>query len=239
MRLKAKVSICFIFIFLLSSSSSSSSLLLLFLLLLSFYYDYYLVIEFSWPWWWIYECGNWRRHDSVSCSCSSKAKTTCLRRRDFLWRFTSKLDSPFRKRTGVKVETADFGPVDDFRLFFADNLFTLFNICEQTNLFAEQFFDNPVNCSEHIELVLIIYFLFFFFRQWCQWSVTLEKGLFVVVMTSKADMWQIIRLIRSSIACDDALSRTLSKVDKKPWGRRPEVKIPLTVLLRMLHSSST
>ena len=62
------------------------------------------------------------------------------------------------------METADFGPVDDFRLFFADNLFTLFNICEQTNLFAEQFFDNPVNCSEHIELVLIIfiYFLFFF-----------------------------------------------------------------------------
>ena len=32
---------------------------------------------------------------------------------------------------------------------------------------------------------------------------------------------------------------TLSKVDEKPWGRRPEVKIPLSTLLRMLHSSST
>ena len=32
---------------------------------------------------------------------------------------------------------------------------------------------------------------------------------------------------------------TLSKVDEKPWGRRPEVKIPLSALLRMLHSSST
>ena len=52
------------------------------------------------------------------------------------------------------VETADFGPVDDFKLFFPDNLFTLFNTCEQTNLFAEQFFDNPVDCSEHSELLL-------------------------------------------------------------------------------------
>ena len=54
------------------------------------------------------------------------------------------------------VETADFGPVDDFKLFFPDNLFTLFNTCEQTNLFSEQFFDNPVDFSEHSELVLII-----------------------------------------------------------------------------------
>ena len=52
------------------------------------------------------------------------------------------------------VETADFGPVDDFKLFFPDNLFTLFNTCEQTNLFAERFFDNPVDCSEHSELLL-------------------------------------------------------------------------------------
>ena len=138
------------------------------------------------------------------------------------------------------METADFGPVDDFRLFFADNLFTLFNICEQTNLFAEQFFDNPVNCSEHIELVLIIFIYFlFFFQTVVPMKCNPLKGLFVVVMTTKADMWQIIRLIRSSIACDDALLGTLSKVDKKPWGRRPEVKIPPTVLLRMLHSSST
>ena len=32
---------------------------------------------------------------------------------------------------------------------------------------------------------------------------------------------------------------TLNKVDEKPWGRRPEGKIPLSALLRMLHSSST
>ena len=76
------------------------------------------------------------------------------------------------------VETADFGPVDDFKLFFPDNLFTLFNTCEQTNLFAEQFFDNPVDCSEHSELVLIFFSicsLIFFFRYWCQGSAALKN----------------------------------------------------------------
>ena len=65
------------------------------------------------------------------------------------------LDSPFQERIGVLVKTADFGPVEYFKLSFPDNLFTLFNICKQTNLFAEQFFDNPrdnpVDFSEHIK----------------------------------------------------------------------------------------
>ena len=57
------------------------------------------------------------------------------------------LDSLFHKRTGVLVVTVDFGPVYYFKLFFPDNLFNL--ISEQTNLFAEQVFDIPVDCSEH------------------------------------------------------------------------------------------
>ena len=87
------------------------------------------------------------------------------------------------------VETADFGPVDDFKLFFPDNLFTLFNTCEQTNLFAEQFFDNPVDCSEHSELVLIIFSicsLIFFFQILVPKEVPPLKT--AVVMTTKAVM---------------------------------------------------
>ena len=61
------------------------------------------------------------------------------------------VDSPFEERIVVLVETADFGPVEYFKLSFHDNLFALLNICEQTNLFAEQFLDNPVDCSEHIK----------------------------------------------------------------------------------------
>ena len=53
-------------------------------------------------------------------------------------------------------------------------------------------------------------------------------------------------LKKHELAFEDLLSKheefligTLSKVDEKPWGRRPEVKIPLSALLCMLHSSST
>ena len=50
------------------------------------------------------------------------------------------------------MKTADFGPVEYFKLSFPDNLFTLFNICKQTK---KQFFDNPrdnpVDFSEHIK----------------------------------------------------------------------------------------
>ena len=86
------------------------------------------------------------------------------------------------------VETANFGPVDDFKLFFPDNLFTLFNTCEQTNLFAEQFFDNPVDCSEHSELVLIIFSIcsLIFFSDIGAKEVPPLKT--AVVMTTKAIM---------------------------------------------------
>ena len=53
-------------------------------------------------------------------------------------------------------------------------------------------------------------------------------------------------LKKHELAFEDLLSKheefligSLRKVDEKPWGRRPEVKIPLSALLCMLHSSST
>ena len=70
--------------------------------------------------------------------------------------------------------TVDFGPVDYFKLFFPDNLFNL--ISEQTNLFAEQVFDNPLT----VQVMLIIFYIcsfisIFFSEQWWQGSVTLKN----------------------------------------------------------------
>ena len=74
--------------------------------------------------------------------------------RQILWEDVSIYDNidqtwipPFQQRTGVLVDTVNFQPVDYFKLFFPDDLFCL--ISEQTNLFAEQFFDNPADLTQH------------------------------------------------------------------------------------------
>lgn len=53
----------------------------------------------------------------------------------------------FREKTGVLVDTVNFEPVDYFKLFFPGDLYGL--ISGQTNLFAEQFFENPSDLNQH------------------------------------------------------------------------------------------
>ena len=49
-------------------------------------------------------------------------------------------------RNGILVDTTDFNVIDYFELFFHDNLYE--TIAKETNLYAEQFFDNPVDVSQ-------------------------------------------------------------------------------------------
>lgn len=69
--------------------------------------------------------------------------------RNIHWEFYSYLDPfesnwlpEYKKTSGILIETTDFEPVDYFYSFFPEEAFKL--IAEETNRYADQFFDTPV-----------------------------------------------------------------------------------------------
>ena len=66
------------------------------------------------------------------------------------WEFYSYIDPfdsdwlpEYKKTSGILIETTDFEPVDCFYSFFPEEAFKL--IAEETNRYADQFFDTPVD----------------------------------------------------------------------------------------------
>ena len=51
----------------------------------------------------------------------------------------------FTKQRGVLVDTSDYQPVDYLKLFFPESVFEL--MANQTNMYAERFFDSPAELS--------------------------------------------------------------------------------------------
>ena len=68
--------------------------------------------------------------------------------------YESNWTGEYKKTSGILIEITDFESVDYFYSFFPQEAFKL--IAEETNRYADQFFDTPVDLPPLLRLIWLV-----------------------------------------------------------------------------------